>query len=49
MLAVEILKEPVEHATASKQTTAAVAVAAKGRFPMKTVAESDRGLPHGPP
>jgi hypothetical protein len=35
-LEVEILKEALEHATGSKNTAAA-AVAAEGRFPMKTV------------
>jgi len=33
----EILKEALEHATGSKKTTAAAAVAAEGRFPMKIV------------
>ena len=37
-LEAEILKEALEHATGSKKTAAA-AVAAEGRFPMKTVAE----------
>ena len=35
----ECLLSPLLHATGSKKTTAAAAVAAEGRFPMKTVAE----------
>jgi hypothetical protein len=38
-LEAEILKEALEHATGSKKTAAAAAVAAEGRFAMKTVAE----------
>ena len=38
-LEAEILKEALEHATGSKKTTAAAAVAAEGQFPMTTVAE----------
>ena len=38
-LEVEILKEALEHTRGSKKTTAAVAVAAEARFPMKTVVE----------
>src|SRR5262245_33240322 len=38
-LEAEILKEALEHATGSKKTAAAAAVAAEGQFPMTTVAE----------
>jgi transposase len=38
-LEAEILKEALEHATGSKKTAAAAAVAAEGQFPMTTVVE----------
>src|SRR5262249_60125468 len=38
-LEAEILNEALEHATGSKKTAAAGAVAAEGRFAMKSVAE----------